>query len=62
MQPLLIIYFILTSVISVIGTLYAPAIVAHIKRYYNGIKHKRQTAFRTAVRNEVREYLEELKK
>ena len=54
-------YYIILIILSSIGTLYAPQLWARYKRYRTEIKRKQQNQFRTAVRTEVRKYLEELK-
>jgi len=58
MQPL---FIILTAIISIIGTLYVPKLVVYIKRYYNGIKHKRSETLRDMIREEIKNILIELK-
>ena len=52
---------IITAILSIIGTLYAPKLVARIKQYYTEIKHKREQALRDVIKEEIKNVLLELK-
>ena len=52
---------IITAVLSIIGTLYVPKLIARIKQYYTEIKHKRNDKLRDMIREEIKNILLELK-
>jgi hypothetical protein len=52
---------IITAVLSIIGTLYVPKLVAHTKRYFTEKKHKREQALRNVIKEEIKNVLLELK-
>jgi len=52
---------IITAALSILGTLYAPKLIARIKQYKTEIKHKRNEYLRDMIREEIKNILIELK-
>jgi hypothetical protein len=52
---------IITAAISILGTLYAPKLIARYNAYRTQIKHKRQQALRDMIQEEIKNVLLELK-